>query len=267
MPDTAELLSEQEPAAYEIFNHDGAAPLMIACDHASNRVPDVLKGLGIAPALLELHIAYDIGARQVAERLAMKFDAPLITANYSRLVIDLNRHFGDLGMFAEMSDEHVIVGNQNLTAQQMSARIDAIFRPYHRRHGEMVDTLKEKFKKPIILSVHSFTDQYQGFSRPWQFGVLWDQDEALAMQLLKNFSSAANAHQPPLVIGNNEPYHARQPLGYSLVEHAAKKNVEMALIEIRQNLIADDAGQQWAADILYEVISPLIDLTPISEFK
>ena len=253
------LLAADEPGPFDVVNETGNGPLMIACDHASNRVPQSLNGLGIDEDLLALHIAYDIGAQQVAEKLSVKFDAPLLIANYSRLVLDLNRHFGDPGMFAEVSDQHVIMGNQNLGDEEKQMRIAALFEPYHQRHGQMVDQLKQKFRKPIILSVHSFTDQYQGFLRPWQFGVLWDQDEMLAKQLLHNFNNVAQLHKPPLSIGDNEPYHARQPLGYSLVEHAAKKNVEMALIEIRQDLITDEKGQQWAADILYEVIAPLLE--------
>ena len=265
MTDTKELewdqslLAPHEPPPYEVVNENGKAPMMIACDHASNRIPLKLGGLGIDPALLDLHIAYDIGAWQVARRLSEKFDAPLLVANYSRLAVDLNRHYGDPGMFPEVSDHHPIPGNKDLDAASRQLRIQSLFEPYHRQHGEMVDERKRRFVKPIILSVHSFTDCYQGFARPWHFGVLWDQDEELAKRLLANFTTIAQDHDPILVVGDNEPYHARNPLGYSLVAHAASKNVEMALIEIRQDLIADEAGQRWAAEILYQIVEPLLD--------
>lgn len=247
------------------INPQGSAPMMIACDHASNRVPESLNGLGVPTELLELHIAYDIGARQVAMMLAEKFNACLLCANYSRLVIDLNRHFDDPAMFPEISDGHQIHGNRKISEQEKARRIEALFHPYHLEHGEMVQALKTVFAKPIILSVHSFTEHMNDFDRPWHFGVLWDQDEKLARQLLENFDAVRSADEPSLVVGDNEPYRASEPLGYSLVEHAAEQSVEMALIEIRQDLIRNSAGQRWAADIIYRVVQPLLDYRPATE--
>ena len=257
------LLGADEPLPFTIFNETGSAPMMIACDHASNRIPAKLDMLGLSPDLMELHIAYDIGARQVAMQLAERFNAPLLHASYSRLVLDLNRFPDDPAMFPDVSDQHEVPGNRKLENADKQLRIDTLFRPYHDMHSTMVQKLKKQFVKPIIVSIHSFTDQMDGATRPWHFGVLWDRDRALAEQLLENLNQQSSAHPAGLLIGDNKPYHAREPQGYSIAEHAAKQQVEMALIEIRQDLIADDVGQRWAADVLHDVIAPILDSTQL----
>jgi len=238
--------------------------MMISCDHASNAVPRCLNDLDIDPALKALHIAYDIGARQVATLVAERFNAPLLLANYSRLVVDLNRHHGDPSMFPEISDRHTIPGNLNLSEQQIQQRIEGLFEPYHTRHSIMVDALTARFKKPVILSIHSFTDVFFEFKRPWHFGVLWDHSRELATRLIESFRARSKLETPNLVIGDNEPYHARDPLGYSLVVHGANRNVEIVLLEIRQDLIADSAGQEWAAGIIHDAMKPLLDWSELA---
>ncbi len=251
-----------EAPAFSIHNEAGAGPILIACDHASNRIPRSMNGLGIDPRLLGLHIAYDIGAQQVAMRLSENFDAPLLLANYSRLALDLNRFPEDPGMFLEVSDEHRIPGNELLDQASREVRVRHLFEPYHQKFGSMVSIIKQKYRQPIILSVHSFTNKFNGLERPWSFGVLWDHDENLAKNLLSNLEQQAQEQVPPMQIGDNKPYHANSPQGYSLVVHAKNTGVEMALVEIRQDLIGDAPGQQWASEILFESILPLLNFSP-----
>lgn len=253
------LLGADEPEAFSLLNEYGSAPLLITCDHASNRIPASLDGLGIDPRLLEKHIGYDIGALQLGRLLMERFDAPLLVANYSRLVIDLNRHFNDPTLIPEVSDDHVIPGNRGLDEDQRAQRINELFTPYHDTYHNLVADLKARCNRPLVLSVHSFTPFFQGRARPWQFGVLWDQDKILAGQLIQNLRQVSQSHTPALKIGDNKPYHARFPLGYGMVQHTEKLGVEMALIETRQDLIIEEAGQQWAADILYQALNPLLD--------
>src|ERR1700742_395025 len=64
----------------------------LVCDHATNRIPRSLGALGVTAAQLKMHIAWDIGALNVAKRLAARLRAPLYASGYSRLVIDCNRY-------------------------------------------------------------------------------------------------------------------------------------------------------------------------------
>ncbi len=244
---------DSQSAPFEVLNPDGTAPVLIACDHAGNHIPESLSGLELDACYLTRHIAWDIGARQVAARLAALFDAPCLLARYSRLVIDLNRHLHDPSLIAVASDGVEIPGNLNLTGQERSARIEKFFHPYHNQYREMVSLLKSRHQKPIILSVHSFTPRMNGKQRPWDFGVLWDEDEALARALIANLRKI-----PGRVTGENQPYHARHPRGYAQVVHARNRGVELALLEIRQDLIGDREGQAEIAGLIYAVLKPIL---------
>ena len=244
------------PDLFEVINPNADAPLIVCCDHAGERIPEPLDNLGLERRFLDLHITYDIGARQVSTMLAHKLDAPLLLANYSRLVIDLNRHLDDPALIPESSDGVVIPGNVGLADDRRQQRIDEMFLPYHRCYGEMVDRLCRKFARPMIVAVHSFTPEIQGVKRPWDIGLLWEHHHDLAQSLAANL-----AKNEGLCIGHNQPYHACDPLGYALVAHAQAREVEMALIEIRQDLIEDHNGQAWAADTLYRALVPLLDVS------
>ena len=247
------LLTGQEPPACTRINPQAPSPLIIVCDHASNRVPHSLNLLGLKPAQLALHIAHDIGAAGVATQLAEKCAAPLLLANYSRLVIDLNRQLHADSLIPAESDRIAVPGNQHLTRRQRQHRIQEIFIPYHRRQAAMVDQAKAHWGSAVILSVHSFTPCMQGVDRPWHYGVLWDQDRHLAAGLLAGLRRLAGR-----VVGDNQPYHANHPRGYAFARYAATPGVEIVAIEIRQDLITDPSGQQQVANELYRVCAPLL---------
>lgn len=254
------LLSENDPGLFDVVNPNADAPLIVCCDHAGRRIPESLDNLGLQPRLLDLHIAWDIGAGQVATMLAHTLDAPLLLANYSRLVIDLNRHPDDSTLIPETSDDVAIPGNAGLSHDRRQQRIDEMFFPYHRRYGAMVGRLQGKFARPMIVAVHSFAPEIQGVRRPWDIGLLWEHHHDLAQAVAANLGENAG-----LRIGHNQPYHALDPLGYAMRVHAQERNVEMALIEIRQDLIEDRHGQHWAADILHRALAPLLDDSPVRQ--
>jgi len=238
-----------DKADFEVINPNGRAPMLITCDHASNRIPDELSGLGMSGELLLEHIAYDIGAKQVAIRLSREFDAPGIFGTYSRLVVDLNRFPDDPSIIPKVSDHHQIPGNRALTEAQRQDRIQRFFDPYHQRHEEMVDQLLENHAHPLIFSVHSFTSEMNDIKRPWHYGVLWDQCEHWAQLFCKALDRNGS-----LCIGKNEPYNATSPKGYSMNVHAQDRGVDMGLIEIRQDLIDNEQGQAEAAAVLAQAL-------------
>ena len=250
------MLSENDRGLFDVVNPDADAPVIVCCDHAGRCIPESLGGLGLERSLLDLHIAWDIGAGQVAAMLAHKLGAPLLLANYSRLVIDLNRHPDDPTLIPETSDGIVIPGNAGLSHERRRQRIAEMFFPYHRRYGEMVDHMQGKYARPIILAVHSFAPEIQGVTRPWDIGLLWEHHRDLAHALAANLNKS---NSPGLRVAHNQPYHALDPRGYAMIVHAQDRAVEMALIEIRQDLIKDHHGQAWAADILHRAVAPLVD--------
>ena len=94
--------------AFEVIQGGQNSSLLFLCDHASNRLPQ--GALGLDPALLATHIAYDIGAAAVTRALAKAYGAPALLGGWSRLLIDLNRGADDPTLVMQLSDGSIIPG-------------------------------------------------------------------------------------------------------------------------------------------------------------
>ena len=237
------LLTPEDPPPFRLVNPDGRAPLLLVCDHASDAIPRRLDGLGMAPRELATHIAYDIGAAAVAERLAALLDAQLVLAGFSRLVIDCNRVLDAPTSIPPMSDAIPIPANQDLSADARRARAAALFHPYHQAIDARLDALMARGPRPCFLAVHSCTPVFAGFRRPWHFGVLWNRDGRLAEPLI-----AELGRDGEVAVGDNQPYSGRDGHGYTLPTHAEARGLPHATVEIRQDLINTEAGvARWSA--------------------
>jgi predicted N-formylglutamate amidohydrolase len=249
-----ELLTAADPPPVEHVNAEGKAPVLITCDHASRRVPKVLRNLGIDAESLKLHIGWDIGAADVARGLARRLDAPAILAGYSRLVIDCNRDLDDPTSMPAASDGVPVPGNQDLSPPTKAQRVEALFRPYHRAIETALDGFAQRGVHPAILSIHSFTPVMNGFDRPWHIGILWDKDPRMAVPVL-----AALRRETGLAVGDNEPYSAREPAGYTVRTHAERRGLPHLNVELRQDLVASEAGTAEWADRLVRVLTPILE--------
>jgi predicted N-formylglutamate amidohydrolase len=242
------LLSSTDPPPFEEIL--GNLPLLLVCDHASNRVPAALDGLGLPRERLAEHIAVDIGAAAVTRLLTPALNASAILASYSRLVIDCNRALDDPSSIPRLSDGVAIPGNHDLSGLARGARRAEIFVPYHagiaRRLGA-VSTV------PALISIHSFTPVMRGIVRPWHIGVLWDDDPRIAVPLL-----AALGREAGLVVGDNQPYSAREPRGYTVSHHAHTPGFPHVAIELRQDLVADKTGACEWTDRLARLLKPIL---------
>lgn len=235
------LLRPGDPPPFSVFNEQGRAPLLLLCDHASNAVPQALGDLGIPPSELSRHIGWDIGGLDAALELSNVLDAPLVASGYSRLVIDCNRWPAGEGSTPEISDETVIPANKDLTKQQVDARAEACFWPYHREVDRLLDAMTADGRQVCLLVMHSFTPVMKGFVRPWHVGVLWNDDPRLPERLLEELR-----RDPSLVVGDNEPYSARASYEYTLTAHARPRALPHCSLEVRQDLIGTpDDARAW----------------------
>ena len=245
-------LDSDEPPIFEVIDGDPSSTLVFLCDHASARIPRCLNNLGLESKWLEEHIAYDIGIAEVARNLAAMQKATLVMTNYSRLVIDPNRHLGTDSSVPEISDGVLISGNQNLSADAIRQRIDQFFWPYHNAVSVELENIIQRNRTPTVVSLHSFTPVFAGLRRPWEVGVLWNEDHRLAAPLISRLRSIDG-----LCVGDNEPYHARDPLGYSIDVHAESNQYPHVLLEIRQDQIDHaDGGKHWSM-LLHDVLDEL----------
>ena len=212
-------------------------------------MPVEFNNLGLAAARLEEHIAYDIGAGDVARRLADKLNCRAILCRTSRLLIDCNRLLEDPTLIPETSDGVVIPGNRGLDFSERQARIEAFFKPYHGEIRRQIEWRLQRRIIPAIISIHSFTPALAGMVRPWQVGVLWDRDPRVAPKLIEHLRRDAN-----LVVGDNQPYSGVDPHGYALKTYGADLGLPTAIIEIRQDLIENSQSMEFWAEKLAECL-------------
>jgi predicted N-formylglutamate amidohydrolase len=226
---------------YELRNGGAAADLIFLCDHAANAVPDALGTLGLSPSDFAAHIAYDIGAAGLTRALADRFGAPALLARWSRLVIDLNRGADDPTVVMKLSDGRIIPGNRDADRDAVAQRIARYHAPYHDAIGLRIAAARAQGTVPVLVSMHSFTPIWRSKPRPWHIGVLWDKDGRLAKPLM-----ARLRQEPDIVVGDNEPYSGELE-NDCLYRHGTLNGLPHVLIEVRQDLIGDDAAiARWA---------------------
>lgn len=249
-PETEAAIPPVHPC--EIIPGDPACGLVIACDHASNYVPADID-LGVPATEFARHIAYDIGAAGVTRRLAALLDAPAILTNFSRLIIDPNRGRADPTLVMRLSDGAIVPGNARIDEAGKQARIARFYAPFDAAIDAAVAAAERVGRAPAILTMHSFTPYWRGTARPWQVGILYDRDARFARPLIQ----ALEADPAGLTVGDNQPYGGGLP-GDTIDRHATARGLQNALVEIRQDLIAGDAGQEeWAARFA-RILRPLL---------
>lgn len=231
---------------YELVDRDAGPGFLVICDHASNALPPDYGTLGLAPSEFSRHIAYDIGAAGVARKLARALGAPAVLARFSRLLVDLNRGPDDPTIVMKLSDGAIVPANRDVDASrdadEFARRIAMFHAPYHAAIAAALTRAEEAGVVPVVLSVHSFTPSWRGRARAWHTGILWDRDDRVPAPLIAGLRA-----EPGLVVGDNEPYTGRLK-NDCLYRHGTARGFPHALIEIRQDLIEDEAGQAaWAA--------------------
>jgi predicted N-formylglutamate amidohydrolase len=255
--DTSLLLGAAEVPPVKEENAGGRSPFLLTCDHYGRLIPRALGDLRVSADELIRHIAWDIGIAAVAEQLSNHLGAHLIAQRYSRLVIDCNRPPGVASSIPVLSEATTIPGNEGLSRAAAEARREAIFDPYHRRIADVIDQRLRQNMPTVLVALHSFTPVYAGIARPWHIGTLYHRDTRLPPLLLRLLRAEAD-----LVVGDNEPYAVSDATDYTIPVHGEARGLMNSGIEIRQDLIADQAGQtQWAerlARIFGEVEATLI---------
>lgn len=224
---------------------------LVTCDHATNTVPPQVGGgdLGLPRTDMERHIAYDVGAWGVARHLGELLDGPVIASNFSRLVIDPNRGEDDPTLLMKLYDGSIIPANRDADAAEVERRLNLCYRPYHQALARLA-----ALPHAVILSMHSYTRQLRGRDpRPWHIGVLYAGDDRLARPLIRLLEAEGD-----LVVGDNQPYSGHLP-GDAIDRHALAQGRPNVLIELRNDLIADEAGQRAWAERLAPILTRALE--------
>lgn len=226
--------------------------VLVSCEHASNRLPSPLR---LDPALLELHIAWDPGARQIARRLATRFAAPLWEGEVSRLVVDLNRTLGNRVLMRKVSDGHDIPFNRALTAEQRQQRIDRFYAPYRRGVEKQVREIIRRRGRCVHLCVHTFTPVLAGKRRGNDIGLLHDPNWGLERRVCADVRAWLQRHTDR-VVWFNRPYSGTAdgilPAMRAMLQPEHYVGLE---IEVNQRFAADSRALRGIADELGEAIA------------
>jgi predicted N-formylglutamate amidohydrolase len=249
---TSLLLGSQDVPPVHEDNAAGTSPFLLTSDHYGRRIPRILGDLGLPADELTRHVAWDPGIAGVADALSKRLDAHLIAQRYSRLVIDCNRPPGAASSIPVISEATVIPGNEGLGREAAEVRRKSIFDPYHRRIAEVIRRRLRDSIPTVLVSLHSFTPVYAGIARPWHIGTLYHRDTRLPPLLLKLLREETD-----LVVGDNEPYAVSDETDYTIPVHGEARGLMNSGIEIRQDLIADQAGQRQWADRLARIFAEI----------
>ncbi len=228
---------------FQPFTQIGSATrsaIVSVCDHASNFVPEGVE-LGVPDGAMDKHIAWDIGAAGVVERMARRHGIPAHLGEVSRLVIDLHREEDSKGLIPTTSDGILVPGN---IGADREGRLEKYYRPYHAALEAWLDAMDPK----LILSIHSFTPCLESdpCDRPWEIGLLYNEDDRAAQHAMRLFAELG------VTVGDNEPYSGKL-LNATMNRHAEAKGRPYCAIEIRNDLIASEAGQARYAAIIADV--------------
>jgi predicted N-formylglutamate amidohydrolase len=210
-------------------------------------MPAEFGGLGLEAANLLRHIAWDPGALDVALRMSERLDAPLVRSLVSRLLIDCNRPLDAPDLISTLSESTPIPGNQNLSLVERSARVSRFYEPFHDLIEDVLRPRLFRGQRPGVIAVHSFNPIYKGIDRPWEVGIIHDDDSAWALGMVEHIQSATN-----LTVGVNEPYSPKDRVYFTLERHARSRSLPSVMIEVRNNEITTAKQQAWWGDLLAE---------------
>ncbi|VAW11150.1 Mlr3822 protein [hydrothermal vent metagenome] len=247
--------------SFEAIAGDPGAGYLLLCDHASNDLPPEYGRLGLPDGEMERHIAYDIGARAVTMELARQLGAPALLTRFSRLLIDPNRGADDPTLVMRIADGAVVPGNAAIDDDEIATRRQRYHAPYHGAIDAAIANAVGAGVPPALFSVHSFTPVFKGKSRPWHATVLWDNDPRLPLPLLRALEAEGD-----LVIGENVPYSGKLE-GDTLYTHGTGPGLANALIEIRQDLIADPAQARAWGQRLARILGPIARSADLNEMR
>ncbi len=247
------LLSAADPSPVEVVNANAKSVYVLTCEHAGRAIPHALGDLSLSEHHLQRHIAWDIGARGLALLLAKALQAPLVLQHYSRLVVDCNRPHGAKDLIPEVSDGTEIPGNVALTQQEIETRVSDIHTPFHAQVASLLDARARTGTATALVSVHSFTQRLdtETENRPWDLGLLHHRHEKLSHLVHDELKTQASH----LTVAFNEPYSITDTGDYTIPVHGERRDIPNILLEVRNDHIAYQTGQEVWSKLLSDVLN------------
>lgn len=231
--------------AYEIVRAGADASVILTCEHASERMPEPWRWPEADRRLVGTHWAFDLGAADLTRELAVHMGAVGVLSRFSRLLVDPNRGEHETSLFRDVAEGAPVVLNVGLDAADREARLSRYYRPFH----AAIDREVAVTRATTLLSVHSFTNLYEGQPRTLEVGILFDREDALGAMLVTAFAEAG-FHVAP-----NEPYSGKAGLIHSAATHAAARDLRAVEIEVRQDLALQAPFRARVVDVLARALA------------
>ncbi|AMM84013.1 N-formylglutamate amidohydrolase [Martelella sp. AD-3] len=248
------LLSARDGAPVIVERALGQSEVVLVCEHAGRAIPDRLGDMGLSAELLQSHIAWDPGALAVSRLLSAALDATLVHQRFSRLVYDCNRPPEAADAIPEISEIYAVPANRGLGPVAKAERAEALYLPFHERIDELLDARASAGRDAVLVTIHSFTPVFKGKRRDVEIGILHDADKRLADCMLDR-AKAIGGYD----VRRNEPYAPVDGVTHTLRRHALPRKLPNVMIEIRNDLIADAAGQGAVAGFVAGLLSQCLD--------
>ena len=187
--------------------------------------------------MLGTHRGYDAGALAMARELAASLDAPLVSSNFSRLLVDLNRSLSNPGAWSEMTRSLSIPDKQRIA--------ERYYAPHHGRVAAIVDGAVSSGHRVIHVASHSFTPVLNGHVRTADVGLLYDPGRPGEVAFCDAWLAALKTADPSLRLRRNYPYIGKSDgVTQSLRRrHSAKRYVGIEL-EVNQRYV-EAGGPAW----------------------
>lgn len=221
--------------------------VLLLCEHAGNVVPAQWQDLGLAPAFLETHFAWDRGAGALTRALAAWLPAAAVLGTYSRLFFDLNRFLSDWDCIRPDLGGIPVPANLNIDDRERAVREHIARAPF----DEAVETWLAS--RPTVISVHTFTPIFSGTWREPDIGVLWREECGIGPDILERL-----CRQTRYVIGDNQPYDWNASEAYTLRRHGLDRGLRCLYLEVKNSLLETQEGVDQVAALLAPALSEAV---------
>lgn len=228
--------------------------LIITCEHGGHEVPAEYAVLFASPvhqALLPTHRGWDAGALELAQQMAMAFDAPLFASSTTRLLIDLNRSIGHRHLHSEATRGLPLSMRRGIAAQHYRPHRDAVESEVTRQisAGERV----------LHIASHSFTPELGGVIRQADVAFLYDPRRAGESLLASQWLTALRRLRPDLKLRRNYPYEGKGDGLTALLRKRHTDNHYVGIeLEVNQRFVVD-GGPVWHS-LRADIIEALADV-------
>ena len=204
--------------------------LVLTCEHASNRLPVPVPADTRLRDVLASHWGWDIGAWSLTRELSRRLRAPAVGGRWSRLWVDLNREADDDTLMRRDAGGIPVPWNARLTPVAAERRWMQAHIPYHAEVDRLIFRHRVRGIEPMLVAIHTFTDDYEGEVRNFDAGVLFRDHRGLARRVGGVLRDAG------LRVRYNQPYSGLEGLMYAVQRHGSHHSLPCIELELNQRL-------------------------------